>query len=128
MSKKIVKKIIVSVSKTFSSCPIRVGFMFCSSSSCFCSFTFQSSEFSSSSISRWSEMITELELSLYNRTGRRNDNSARGDEMVQWCSELEKRNATSERISLHCILLDRLLRPSSRVTANSIFLTLKESP
>ena len=58
-----------------------VGFMSSSSSSCSSSLTFQSSEFSSSSISnrlaRWCEMITELELSLYNRTGRRNDKSAR---------------------------------------------------
>ena len=57
-----------------------IGFM-CSSS-----FTFQSSEFSSSSISnrlaRWCEIINELELSLYNRTGRQNDKSARGDETV----------------------------------------------
>ena len=59
-----------------------------SSSSCSSLFTFQSSEFSTTFISnrlaRWCEMVTELELSLENRTGRRNDKSARGDETAQY--------------------------------------------
>ena len=64
-----------------------------SSSLCSSSFTFQSCEFSSSSISnrlaRWCEIFTELELSLYNRTSRRNDKAARGDEMVLYLKRLK---------------------------------------
>ena len=50
------------------------------------SFTFQSSNFGSRSISNrlaQLEMMIELEPSFWNRTGRQNDKSARGHETAQ---------------------------------------------
>ena len=67
---------------------------FISSSSCSSLlFTFESSEFSSSSISNrlanWCKMITELDLTIKNRTGIWNDKSARGDETAHFPNTIQ---------------------------------------